>query len=404
MSGNFLRRMPLAVKILILGALAAAALIFLGPGPKPRSPQASPLPEVPVVAARPQPQSLTVHTQGTVSPRREINLVAEVAGKVVSVAEDFAAGGFFQAGDVLVQIEPRDYKLALTRAEARVAEAEQALALEQARARQAKQEWRDLGSAEANDLFLRKPQLAAAEAQLAAARAEREQAALNLERTRITVPFDGRIREKHADLGQYITPGTAVAQIYDAAVAEIRLPLTGRQVALLNLPIDLAGDEQREYPGVILYGEIAGRPQRWHGRIVRTEAALDPNSRLYFAIAEVRNPFIAAGENTLPLMVGLFVEAQIEGRQLPNVVTLPKRALFKRDRLYVLDTDNRVRSKSVEVLSSNDEHVWVQGDIAEGERIVIDRQGYLSPGIEVEAVAVSSSDSNVKIGGRSLGE
>ncbi|TQV82411.1 efflux RND transporter periplasmic adaptor subunit [Exilibacterium tricleocarpae] len=378
------QRIPLAVKILTAGVVAVTTVVMLRPTSQPL-PAVPVLPtQVQVMAADPRPQALTVKTQGTVAPRREIDLVTRVAGNIQSAAGNFVDGGFFAAGETLIKIDDRDYQFALVRATARVREAEQALATERGRARQAQREWRDLGNAEANALFLRKPQLAAAEATLDSARAERDQARLDFERTTISVPFAGRVRETYVDLGQYVSPGTKIAKVYDTSLAEIRLPLTDRQAALVDLPLGFRGNADEPGPAVTISGVIAGQRYRWQGRIVRTDASVDVRSRLYYAVAEVLDPFVADPATAqVPLVVGLFVEAEISGRQLPGVITLPKQALFKRNHVYTLDKEQRVELKTVTVLHSDAEWAWVRGDLAPGELVVTDKQAYLQPGLVV---------------------
>lgn len=377
-------RTPKALLVLIVGCMAVAALLFLKPAPRTMDVPEPPPPQVAVVHAQPQTQALTVNSQGTVEPRREIDLVIQVSGQVRWVDDNFVNGGFFQKGDTLLEIDPRDYELALIRAEARVAEAAQLLATEKGRARQAEREWRDLGNEEANQLFLRKPQLAAAEAQLAAARADRDQARLDLERTQVTAPFTGRVREAAADVGQFVSPGARVARIYDSAVAEIRLPLSDKQAALVDLPLGFRGDAENPGPSVVISGVVGGERYKWQGHIVRTDASIDVNSRLYYAVAEVVDPFTEHPEQAeVPLVIGLYVNAQISGREIADVVTVPRRALFKNNQVYTLDAENRVRLKTVRVLLTDKDQAWIKGDLAAGESIVVGGQSFLVPGMTV---------------------
>ena len=378
------RRIPPALYILAAGLIAVAALFLLKPPPR-TMPVAEPgPPQVAVIFAKPQAQALTVNSQGTVTPRREIDVVVQVAGKVQWVSEKFVDGGFFAAGEALLEVDAQDYRFALIRAEARVAEADQALATEKGRAYQAKREWRDLGNKEANDLFLRVPQLAAAEANLAAAVADRDKAKLDLARTKVSVPFSGRIRETLVDLGQYLAPGSRVARAYDTSVAEIRLPLTDRQAALVELPLGFQGARDNPGPAVLISGIIGGEHYQWHGRITRTDASIDTASRMYYAVAEVVDPFVQSPDKVqVPLIVGLFVEAQISGRKIADVITVPRRALFKNNQLYTLDNVNRVQMKSVRVLDTTRDEAWIKGDIAAGEAIVISGQNFVIPGLEV---------------------
>jgi len=164
---NIQAKKSLTAGVALAVGLLLSFLIFTSkPKPEPRNLPVAQPPLVSALTVAPSQHQLPVMTQGTVAPRREIDVVAQVSGKVISVAEQFADGGFFEQGQTLVQIEDNDYRFALSRAKAKVAEAVQLLATEKGRARQAKREWRELGNREANDLFLRKPQLAAVQASL----------------------------------------------------------------------------------------------------------------------------------------------------------------------------------------------------------------------------------------------
>ncbi|VUD52309.1 Multidrug resistance protein MexA [Thalassocella blandensis] len=374
--------------ILIPGIALVFAIATLKPSPTPDTSklEQEAKPRVAVAHISPETVKLNTHSQGTVSPRREIDLVAQVAGQIIEVDSNFVAGGFFQQGSTLVQIDPRDYESALINAKAQVAEAQQRLAEEKGRARQAKREWRDLGNDDANALFLRKPQLAAAQAALASAQAHEQQAQLHLQRTRIMVPFTGRVAETLVDLGQYVSPGSKIARVYDAAVAEVRLPLNNRQAALVDLPI-ISPQHLDEAPKVSLRGNIAGKQFEWQGVITRTEASIDTRSRMYYAIAEVENPFNYGEErHPAPLMMGLFVEAEIEGQQLDNVLVLPRSALFKRNKIYSLDADNKAVLQTVDVLQTSEEHAWVRANLEANTPLVINKLSLLTPGTEVEPV------------------
>ncbi|MGH1372183.1 MAG: efflux RND transporter periplasmic adaptor subunit [Cellvibrionaceae bacterium] len=380
----FPSKLPTSLLVLLLGGIAVIGVATLKPAPEPNPVEKRPPPSVSVVLANPSTQTLTVNTQGTVAPRREIDLVAEISGRITRADDDFVNGAFVDADQSLVTIDPRDYQLSLVRAKARVADAEQLLATERGRARQAKREWRELGNSESNQLFLRKPQLASAEAQLNSAKADRDKAGLDLERTNISVPFAGRVRETLVNLGQYVTPGTRIATVYDTSVAEIRLPLTDRQASLIDLPLGFNNNGESSAPQVSISGVIAGVRHTWQGTITRTDASIDTRTRLYYAVAEVKDPFRGNREQGQPpLVVGLFVEAQIMGRELTNVITVPKDALFKRNHIYTLTADNRVVEKQVTLLHSDATSAWISGEITAGEAIVVGKQSYISEGIVV---------------------
>jgi RND family efflux transporter MFP subunit len=304
------KKLVLPAAVLICGLAVAYGLLVGKPKPAPNAPVPERAPIVQVVLAEPQDVTLSVTSQGTVRPRREINIVSQVAGRVQHVAEHFAEGGFFDANTELVKVEDDDYQFDLVRAQARVADAQQLVAIEKGRVRQAAREWRDLGNEDANQLFLRKPQLASTEATLRAAEADLGQARLNLERTSLKVPFNGRISKKHVDLGQYISQGTPVARVYATDVVEIRLPLTDRQVGLLNLPLNFADRtvQPETGAGVILSARFADREWQWQGRVVRTDPSIDVDSRVVYAVVEVERPFVQeANSERPPLGIGLFV-------------------------------------------------------------------------------------------------
>jgi RND family efflux transporter MFP subunit len=383
-----MRRIPAVIWVLIIGVSLIAAIVLLKPKPQPRAPQPVAQTKVKVVLAQPQTLAVNVNAQGSVEPRRQIDVVSQVAGSLVSVSEQFASGGFFAKGATLVQIDPRDYEVAVARAKAALVEAEKVLATERGQARQAQRQWQDLGSTDANNLFLRKPQLAAAEAQVDAARAGLQQAQLNLARTNIQLPFAARVNTTWVDLGQYVSTGSRIATVYDAAAALVRLPLTDLQASLINLPLAF-GKPQQELPDVILRGVVAGNAYEWKGKIMRTEASLDPQSRMFYAVVEIPDPFDPF-KNALPLLMGMYVEAEIMGKPLDNVIHLPKTVIFRRDQVYSLDDEQRVQVHSVKILRSDDDSVWFMGDIKPGQAIVLERQGYLSAGTQVVPEVVSA--------------
>jgi len=375
--------------IFLGGAALVAVLIIAKPTPAPEVAAEEPANvKVEVVEARPQSVRLSVITQGTVTPKREIDLVAQVSGKVVSVEPNFEDGGFFSTAQALIQIDDSDYRSALLSAKARVADAEYRLAEEQGMGRQAAREWRDLGNKNANDLFMRKPQLAAAQANLASAKGQLETAGMNLQRTRITVPFDGRVKQTFVDLGQYVSVGSRLATVYDSTVVEVRLPLTEKQAALVDLP--LLPKEQRDgarLPKVVIRGSVAGAEHEWHGVLARTDAFVDANSRLYYGVVEVENPFASRLEGDriqAPLLPGLFVEAEIEGKQLANVIELPRSALYQRSKLLLVDSENAIAEQHVEVLQRSETHVWVRADVADKALVSLEKQSLTPVGTVVD--------------------
>jgi RND family efflux transporter MFP subunit len=376
-----------AVLVLVIGGTLSYALLVGKPRPEPEQPADIAPPVVDVVVVNPAVRSLSVETQGTVRPLREIQLLSQVGGRVEFVSPRFAQGGFFAADEPLVKVEDVDYQFVIARAESQVAASRQRVAEEQGRALQAKREWRDLGSEQANALFLRKPQLASAKAALKASEADVAAAQLDLSRTSISVPFNGRISEKYVDIGQFVAPGTAIATVYDTDVAQVRLPLTDRQVALLDLPLNYDNETADAVSGahVRLRARFASKEWEWQGRLVRTDASIDVDSRVVYAVAEIEKPFARDPDSERPpLSPGLFVSATISGRPLPQVTQVPRSALRSDGSVMIVDSKQRAESRVVQVLQSNSSHAWLQG-LKQGEQVIVNEPTLILAGMKVSA-------------------
>lgn len=356
------------IAVLAVGIPGAVALITSRPQVQIQPPEVPP-PLVRVIHVKRQSLQLKVHAQGNVTPRTESTLISQVPGQVVAVSPAFASGGFFEAGDLLASIDPRDYELALARARSQVAQAEVRVAREGEEAALARQEWERVGQGEPTDLVLRKPQLAEAKAALEAAQANMEQARLNLERTQIRAPYAGRVRSKTVDVGQFVNPGAPLARIYSVDYAEVRLSVPNDQLAYLDYSLNFRNETQAG-PETILRTTFAGRRYAWSGRIVRVEGEIDPRTRMVTLVARVENPYARGGDpDRLPLAVGLFVKAEILGRQVENIVVLPRSAIRGRDRVLVVDNENRLRFRTVDILRASVGEVVVRSGLDQGERV-----------------------------------
>lgn len=382
--------------ILAFGALIAVVMVkSRAPVPTRTAVEFAPL--VRVVDVRPEVHTLAVYTQGTVKARTETNLVAEVVGTVVRVSRSFAAGGFFEKGDVLLEIDPSDYRVAVATAEGAVAQAKVRLETEEAQAAVAREEWEQLGTGGESPLATRELQLEEARAALTAAQARLEKAKRDLARTKIRAPFAGRMRVKLADLGEYVAPGVPVAGIYSVDFAEVRLPVPDADLAYLDLPVDYRGEAAQEPgPKVVLYADFAGEKHSWTGRIVRVEGEIDPVSRMVHVVAQVEDPYgKREDEDPLPLAVGMFVEAEIMGRVVENAITLPRTALRERQ-VLVVDDEGRLRFRDVEVLRVDRENAVIVGGLEAGERVCISTLEAVSDGMKVRTAGGEQSSGDAQ--------
>jgi RND family efflux transporter MFP subunit len=326
---------------------------------------------------------LDVESQGTVTPRTEASLVAEVAGSVRSVSPRFQAGGFFRLGEALLTIDDRDYELALASAQAQLAQARVGWAREEAEATLARDEWNELGSGDPNPLVLREPQLAEAQARIAAAEAAVAKARLDLERTRVLAPFTGRVRATRVDLGEFVNRGSPLATLYSVDSAEVRLPVPDPELAFLELPAHASGD--RAGPLVTLSTEFAGAAATWSGRIVRSEAEIDPQTRLVYLVARVDDPYgLRTGGAAVPLSVGLFVRAVVSGRTFDKVIRLPREAMRGASQVALVDSEGRVRLRDVTVLRAGADEVVVSQGLEPGDQVLLSPLDALVEGMRVD--------------------
>ena len=372
---NFIKRHQRALGIAAIGLAVSYGLLVGKPAPEKKPETASEIRTAETFTAKPSSRSLTVKTQGTIEPRFKIAISSQVSGLVVGTSKEYFPGSYFTKNEILISIEKADYEYAVAKAESQLAAARQRVAEEKGRALQAKRQWQQLGSTEANALFLRQPQLAAANAAEHAALQELDAAKRNLNRTKISAPFNGRIMDKFVDVGQFVTPGARLIQVHATDVVQVRLPLTDRQVALLDLPLRMedsvrleTGEE--EAIRVELSAKFAGQRWSWNGKIVRTEAQIDVNSRLVYAVAEIDNPFISEKESERPpLAPGLFVSAEIRTKEFENVTVLPRNVLRNDSTIPIINEVNRFNYLPITVLKSNKETAWILG-LKSGTKIV----------------------------------
>ena len=361
--------LPLA--LLGVAALAAITMIRNRPEAEIQPPQIAP-PGVRVHAVELEDVDLSVISEGTVQPRTESELVPEISGRVISIAPSFAEGGFFEEGDTLLEIDPFDYQQAVISARSQLAQSRLRLAQEEAEAEIAQREWDEIGEGDPRALTLREPQLEDARAGVAAAEANLVRAERDLDRAEVRAPYAGRVRRKNVDVGQFVTIGNSVGTIYSVDVAEIRLPLPDAELAYLDLPLSYRGSETRLGPRVTVRTTFAGATHAWDGRIVRTESEIDPVSRMVHVVAEVMDPYSSGPDpNRPPLAVGMYVDAEIEGRRFGRLAVIPRAALRGRDQVMLVDEESRLRFRTIDILRLTTASIYVRDGLQTGERVAI---------------------------------
>ncbi|EWH08957.1 secretion protein HlyD [Catenovulum agarivorans DS-2] len=383
-------KIPLTLKILIPSSIIIFFVATAKPKPEPAPPAETAVvkTQVETIVVEKATQQVTVSSQGVVEPIRSSQLMAQVSGKIVKVADTFADGGAFQQNQVLIELDDSDYQFALAQAQASLADAKMQLATEQALAQEAQRQWQELGSAEANALFKREPQLSAAQARYAAAQASLNKAKLDLSRTKISLPFDGRIEHTLVGVGQFVSPGAPLASIFDTSKVQVKLPLTEQQAALIdNSIIQLSNSTQAQQTAQLVQLEsfYAGQQHQWSGKIERISAAIDNNTRMLDLIVTVEHK-AQKSQHGLPLLVGLFVNGNITSKPLEQLVELPKQALFKRNQIYIINQDGQIEQQTVTVVGKTAEQVWISSkQLTDGSQVIISKLGFLSPGTDVES-------------------
>lgn len=371
----------LPIGILFAGFITMGIIIKTGPT-MDQKPPASTAPLVRTWIATSETVQLSVLTYGSVQPRTESELIPEVSGRVIKISPSMVSGGFIRKGEILLEIDPLDYEVALEQARASLAAAKSELS----NAKKAHERLLDLAKQQSasqsqQDDALNRLRFGQASIREAAARLSR--AERDISRTKIKAPYDGRVRSKRVDIGQFVNRGAPIASLYATDFAEVRLPLHDEELAHLDLP--LAGQESPNQPTAILRARFAGANHTWEGKIVRTEGELDPKTRMINVVAQVEAPYERSG-NRPPLAIGLFVEAEIIGNTVDNVYIVPRSALQANEQIYVLSSEYRLQFRDVNILRTVEEDVYITSGFKSGETICLSTISNAVEGMLVEPV------------------
>jgi len=341
-----------------------------------------------------QQYQVQVDSYGVVKPRTQSMLVAQVSGQITAISAQFREGGFFNQGEVLVQIDNRDHLADVKTAQANILTAQQNLLEEEARSQQAITDWQRLGNGQqASILVLRKPQLEAAKAKVLSAQAAFEKAQLNLERTQVKAPYAGRMLSKNVDIGQVVGNNSQLAEIYATDKVEIRLPIRNKDLGLVDLPeqfrdvgtIDLGSK-------VIFQSDLVGQ-QSWLGNLVRTEGAIDANAQQLYVVAQINDPYKATSTNKYPIKIGQYVKAQIAGRAVQNVLVVPNSTIYQGSYVYIVE-NGVLKRKDVELRWQNSQQSIIARGLEAGEQLVLTPLGQVSSGTPVSIRGDETEDTD----------
>lgn len=389
-------RFPLPLLILAGGLIAAFGLVASRPQPD-RTPTPRVAPSVRVETLIPRSEPIFVEGTGTVRPTSEIQLSAEVSGRVISLSPRMVRGGSFQAGDTLLIIDGQSYTnaVAIARAEVEqreveveIAEQEQVIAREEYRLLQQR-----TGRAVVADtsrsaqLALQQPQVEAAQASLHRAEAQLADALLDRDRTVVTAPFSGRVRTESVDVGQFITSGQSFADIYATDAVEVDVSISTRQALLIE---DLwAGATDARIPATVRV-DFGDRSFTWEGYVENASGALDPTTRTVEIVVRVPDPFDVEDDRP-PLLVGSYARATIEGRRPGTYYAVPRPALRSGPSVWIVDADNRIRSIQADVIQEVEDTVFLRADVEPNTRIVVSDLTVVTDGMEVSLADAGAS-------------
>ena len=375
-------------KLLAIGVVAAALFVavmmnLLAPGAD-KSPEPEAAIAVKTMLVKSADLAVRVESQGVAKARTKTSLVSEVSGAVLRVSDNFVVGGTFQAGDMLMALDPTDYEVALQRAEARLMSVKAAMEFERARSVQAAKEWAMTGrpQSEAPLLALRRPYLLEAEANLLQAQSEVRQAKIKLEKTVIKAPYAGMVANKLADVGQFVTAGTRVGEAFAIDYVEVRLPLTERDLSMMGSLLSQNLTDKT----VLLSGAVDGINTSWQAAIVRSEGVVSELNRAQYLVARLADPYglkVDQGNKSVPLRVGTFVKASIEGKVLKDVFQIPRSALLEGSRVGLIDSEQLLKIVSVTVAHADDQYYYLSNGLTEGMEIVISALGTPIEGLKL---------------------
>ncbi|GLT18314.1 membrane protein [Vibrio zhanjiangensis] len=335
------------------------------PDDKPLTVKVSPL--------RSSDHNVVITSHGEVSPVEVTQLSAQVSGEVMSWHPSFVAGGIVKKGETLFSIESENYYAAVLQAEAALANAQAALIEENAKAEVAKRQAKKLPASQVTDLYLRKPQVLSAQAQVKFATASLKKAQRDLANCRVVAPYDALVVEREIGVGQYIAAGTRVATLNNLATAEIHIPIAGFD------SVFLPEDYSQVIAKVIREGVVTVERE---GNIERDLGVIDSATRMTSLVVKVNDPY-ALVSNEAPLKFGSYVEVQFVGKRLKHIYRLPQELVNNRQ-VWVVNENDELEPRIVNVLRAEKEFMLINEGLKDNDRLVLTVPEYPQQGTRVQ--------------------
>jgi len=368
--------------LIIIGiSTAIAAVLYMLGQISPDAIQEKDPMDVNVQILTPIDYQIKIKSTGTTTPITQTVLTSEVGGEVIYRSKKFSEGSSVISGEILAKIDDTDLQLQYKNALLQLASAEVQFAVQQAEAEIAQEAWDQVGEGIPQELTTKKPQLKQAKAALEVAKAQVQSAEKKLNKTEITAPYTGRIQNINIDLGSTIIPGQPVGSMYTSNEIEVTLSVKDSDLKFLDIPMDGRKLNPDQKSIVIIKSLYKGEMQEWAGNLERVDGVIDPMTRMIKLIANFKNNFI---EETKPILpIGLFVEAEINGKQLEDIFMIPNSALTPNDELLFLNQDDALEIRKVSVLTKMKNHILVKEGMKAGERVVVSKLSIATNGMLV---------------------
>ena len=383
-------KVVLPLLVIGLALLAAQALLFLGPTVPKTAKEVKPT-FVEVLTARVRDERAVIAAYGTVNNHQRLIVQPEVGGRVVKLNPRLVIGETLDKDAALLQIDPRDYRVAVNDQRAALAKAEFDLKMELGNQAVAKREWNLLNpsagevNALSRQLALRRPHLKEKRMALAAAKSRLRKAQLDLRRTVLRAPFNALVLKESVEIGQLVNPQSAVATLVGTDEFRVQVSVPIKQLEWIVFPG--AGHPQGS-PVRVIRERGNGEPVVRQGTVVELLGDVTQNGRMAQVLVLIADPLELEkpARKRRPLLLGEYVRVEIDGPELRDVVVVPRAAIREGSRVWVKDAGNQLEVRPVEIVLSRKETVLIGQGLRDGEDIITSQVPAAIPGLPLQTL------------------